>query len=62
MLPKVLGVPTEVVYLGTVVALPVMNFTISRQGVFHPTRTVEEPVVPPPEPQPEAERPVGTRG
>lgn len=41
VLPKALGVPTDVVYLATVVALPIINFMVSRRGVFHPGATDE---------------------
>ncbi len=42
LLPAALGLSTEIVYLGTVAALPVINFTVSRQGIFHPKRTTDE--------------------
>ncbi len=35
LLPRVLGLPTEIVYLTTVLLLAVVNFAIFRQGVFH---------------------------
>ena len=35
VLPGVLGVPTEAVYLVMVVALPMMNFVVLRHVVFH---------------------------
>ena len=46
MLPKALGVPTEIVYLVTVAAVTATNFIVFRNGIFHAGRTVEEP--PPP--------------
>jgi putative flippase GtrA len=39
LLPKVLGLPTEVVYLITVVLLAGANFVLFRTVVFHPERT-----------------------
>ncbi len=35
LLPAVLGLPTEMVYLGTAMLLPVVNFMVFRYGVFH---------------------------
>ncbi len=62
VLPKALGIPTDVVYLGTVVALPIINFTVSRHGVFHPGGT--DKTQGPDEPQAtsgDPEQVVGTR-
>jgi putative flippase GtrA len=36
VLPGVLGLPTELVYLATAVLLATANFMIFRNGVFHP--------------------------
>jgi putative flippase GtrA len=36
ILPKALGMPVEVVYLGTVAALVSVNFMVFRNGIFHP--------------------------
>src|SRR6202167_464742 len=38
LLPAVLGVSAEVVYLGTVALLTTVNFLLFRNVVFHPTR------------------------
>jgi putative flippase GtrA len=35
LLPRVLGVSTEIVYLAMVVALPVVNFIVFRYIIFH---------------------------
>jgi putative flippase GtrA len=35
VLPGVLGLPTEVVYLATAVLLAMVNFVVFRNGVFH---------------------------
>jgi putative flippase GtrA len=35
LLPGALEVPTEVVYLACVAASPVVNFVVSRNGIFH---------------------------
>jgi putative flippase GtrA len=34
-LPSVLGISTEIVYLGMVVALPIINFAVFRYVIFH---------------------------
>ena len=39
LLPAVLGLPTEVVYLGTVVLIASTNFLLFRNVIFHPERT-----------------------
>ena len=51
VLPGVLGVPTEAVYLVMVVALPVVNFVVLRHVIFHTkTPAAEHPPAPPPAP------------
>jgi putative flippase GtrA len=40
LLPSALGVPTEAVYLGTVVILAAVNFLIFRNRIFHPTEAM----------------------
>jgi putative flippase GtrA len=64
VLPSALGVPTEAVYLGTVVALPLLNFLISRNGIFHadeaPGPIVPEPVPDAPEVEPAIRLPGGS--
>jgi putative flippase GtrA len=40
LLPGVLGLPTEVVYLVTVISLLPVNFVIFRLGIFHPEADV----------------------
>jgi putative flippase GtrA len=37
LLPRALGLPTEVVYLATVAAILVLNFLVFRHGIFHAT-------------------------
>jgi putative flippase GtrA len=39
LLPAVLGVSTEIVYLATVVLLASTNFLVFRHGIFHPDKT-----------------------
>jgi putative flippase GtrA len=39
LLPRALGLSTEVVYLGTVVTLTTANFLLFRNVVFHPERS-----------------------
>ena len=41
VLPRTLGVPTEVVYLSSVVVLAVANFLLFRTRVFHPASLQE---------------------
>jgi putative flippase GtrA len=41
VLPRVLGLPTEVVYLATAVALAAFNFIAFRHGVFHAERSTQ---------------------
>jgi putative flippase GtrA len=36
LLPGVLGLPTEAIYLATAALLTLLNFIVFRQGVFHP--------------------------
>jgi putative flippase GtrA len=51
LLPPILGVPTEVVYLATVAVVLGINFLVFRNAIFHartgtsdpPTRSVSEP-------------------
>ena len=43
VLPQALGVPTEAVYLVTVAILPIINFLVLRQGIFHPQPAAEDP-------------------
>lgn len=51
VLPGVLGVPTEAVYLVMVAALPVMNFVVLRYVIFHAKAPAgDQPPVPPPVP------------
>jgi putative flippase GtrA len=51
VLPGVLGVPTEAVYLVMVAALPVMNFVLLRYVIFHAKAPAgEHPPAPPPAP------------
>ena len=42
MLPAALGVPTEVVYLAMVAALPVINFAVFRYVIFHAKPAAED--------------------
>jgi putative flippase GtrA len=35
LLPSLLGLPIEVVYVATVLLLPIVNFLVFRHGVFH---------------------------
>jgi putative flippase GtrA len=42
VLPRALGVPTELVYLATAVVLLIVNFLVFRNRVFHPQRPVED--------------------
>ncbi len=46
LLPAALGVPTEVVYLGTVATLPIINFLVLRRRIFHHKPPAEDPAVP----------------
>ncbi len=39
LLPRALGLPTEVVYLATALLLTPVNFVIYRSGIFHPKRS-----------------------
>jgi putative flippase GtrA len=39
-LPAVLGLPVELVYLGTVAILVSMNFLVFRNAIFHPKASV----------------------
>lgn len=51
VLPGVLGVPTEAVYLVMVAALPVMNFVLARHVIFHTKAPAgDHPPAPPPAP------------
>jgi putative flippase GtrA len=47
LLPAALGVPTEIVYLVTVAALPAINFLVLRHGIFHPKPPAESPAAVP---------------
>lgn len=49
LLTPVLGLPTEVVYLATVVVIGVANFLMFRNRIFHPEQTGEEPACAPSE-------------
>ena len=42
-LPSLFGVPTEIVYLGMVVALPIVNFIVFRYVIFHAKPVDDEP-------------------
>lgn len=42
LLPAALGVPTEVVYLAMVAALPMINFTVFRYVIFHAKPSAED--------------------
>jgi putative flippase GtrA len=42
LLPRALGLPTEVVYLGIVMLLVSANFVVFRHGVFHALPTMPE--------------------
>jgi putative flippase GtrA len=44
LLPAALGLPTEVVYLTTVMLIASANFLIFRHGVFHVASTPADPV------------------
>jgi putative flippase GtrA len=51
VLPGVLGVPTEAVYLVMVAALPVLNFVVLRYVIFHAKAPGgDHPPAPPPVP------------
>ncbi len=41
LLPSILGVPTEVVYLGTVAIVVSANFLVFRQRIFHAKPAIE---------------------
>jgi putative flippase GtrA len=43
LLPAALGLPTEVVYLATVLLLVSANFLVFRHGIFHARKTDLEP-------------------
>jgi putative flippase GtrA len=43
LLPRVLGLPAEIVYLVTVVLLAVANFLVYRHGVFHAKIPIAHP-------------------
>lgn len=43
VLPRPLGVSTEVVYLATAAALLVVNFVVYRHGIFHPRSAEDRP-------------------
>jgi putative flippase GtrA len=44
-LPGALGLPTELVYVVTVGVVTVTNFVVFRHGIFHASRSAEEPAV-----------------
>jgi len=56
VLPGVLGVPTEAVYLVMVAALPVMNFVVLRHVIFHAKTPAAEDLPPVPVIKEEAPR------
>jgi putative flippase GtrA len=41
LLPRALGVPTEIVYLATVAVVLSTNFLVFRHGIFHAEQAVE---------------------
>jgi putative flippase GtrA len=43
LLPRVLGVSTEIDYLATVAAITATNFLVFRHGIFHPQEALAEP-------------------
>jgi putative flippase GtrA len=47
VLPRALGLPTEVVYLATVAAITATNFVVFRNGIFHPKETMSDPLAMP---------------
>jgi putative flippase GtrA len=47
LLPRALGLPTEVVYLATVAVLTIANFVIFRNGIFHAKTTLVDPTAAP---------------
>jgi putative flippase GtrA len=49
ILPKALGTPVEVVYLGTVAALVLVNFMVFRNGIFHPNTPAPDVALPRPD-------------
>jgi putative flippase GtrA len=55
VLPSALGVPTEAVYVATVVALPIINFLILRFVIFHAKAQPAKVEDPAPTPFPEAD-------
>jgi MurNAc alpha-1-phosphate uridylyltransferase len=46
LFPSLLGLATEVVYLGTVPVLTIANFLVFRHGVFHPRSSDPDPASP----------------
>jgi len=42
VLPRALGLPTEIVYLATVAVITATNFVVFRNGIFHPKDTPVE--------------------
>lgn len=45
VLPSLLGLSAEIVYLGTSVSIMLTNFLVFRHGVFHPEPTEREPAL-----------------
>jgi putative flippase GtrA len=54
VLPRALGISTEIVYLVTVATLPVINFLVLRQGIFHPQSDRADPAPTPSTRDPDA--------
>lgn len=44
VLPRELGLPTEIVYLGTVAAITATNFVVFRNGIFHAKASLPDPL------------------
>jgi putative flippase GtrA len=43
VLPRALGLPTEIVYLATVAVITATNFVVFRNGIFHPKARLADP-------------------
>lgn len=46
VLPRALGLPTEVVYVATVGLITLTNFVVFRNGIFHPKDVLDLPEAP----------------
>jgi putative flippase GtrA len=47
VLPRALGLPTEIVYLATVAVITATNFVVFRNGIFHPKDALPDPLASP---------------